>query len=90
MAIIVAVANDNVQIQIWIGADDKLPRLSWLTFAHAPQKPRRMAEFSDWRLDGPVDTAPPKAEGAGKIEFARPEVRNLSRRQMDRRSCTTG
>jgi hypothetical protein len=71
---IVAVTNDNVQIQIWIGADDKLPRLSWLTFAHAPQKPRRMAEFSNWRLDGTADTTPPKAEGALKIEFARPDA----------------
>jgi hypothetical protein len=71
---IVAVANDNVQAQIWIGAEDKLPRLSWLTFTHASQKPRRMAEFADWKLDGSVDTVPPDVQGARKIEFARPDA----------------
>ncbi len=71
---VVALANDHVQVQLWIGADDKLPRLMWLTLTHNAQKPRRMTEFSDWKLGEPVDMTPPKAEGAEKIEFARPDA----------------
>ena len=72
---IVAVANDDIQVQLWIGSEDRLPRLSWLTFTHMTQKPRRMAEFSDWKLDGPVDQTPPNVGNATKIEFARPDAK---------------
>ena len=69
----VAIANDNVQVQMWIGSDDKLPRQLWLTFTHAPQKPLRMTEFSDWKLDQPIDMTPPDTQSAEKIDFARPD-----------------
>ena len=29
----VAIANDHVQVQMWIGSDDKLPRQLWLTLS---------------------------------------------------------
>ena len=70
----VAIANDNVQVQMWIGSDDKLPRQLWLTFTHAPQKPLRMTEFSDWKLDQPIDMTPPDTQSAEKIDFARPDA----------------
>ena len=70
----VALANDHVQAQIWIGSDDKLPRQLWLTLTHAPQKPLRMTEFSDWKLDQPIDMTPPNTQSAEKIDFARPDA----------------
>ena len=31
-----------------------------------------MTEFSDWKLDQPIDMAPPDTQDAEKIDFARP------------------
>ena len=70
----VALANDNVQVQLWIGSDDKLPRQLWLTFTHAPQKPLRMTEFSDWKLGQPIDMTPPNTQSAEKIDFGRADA----------------
>ncbi len=70
----VALANDNVQVQVWIGSDDKLPRQLWLTFTHAPQKPLRMTEFSDWKLDQPIVMTPPDTQSAEKIDFGRADA----------------
>ncbi len=70
----VAIANDNVQVQMWIGSDDKLPRQLWLTFTHAPQKALRMTEFSDWKLDQPIDMTPPDTHSAETIDFGRPDA----------------
>lgn len=56
---IIAISDPDVHLQIWIGADDKLPRLIWATAADSTEKPRHMVEFSDWDLDGdiPEDSA---------------------------------
>ena len=70
----VAFANDNVQVQMWIGSDDKLPRQLWMTFSHMPLKPLRMTEFSDWKLDQMIDMTPPNTQGAETIDFARPDA----------------
>src|SRR6476469_5599912 len=55
---IVALRNSDIQAQIWIGSDDKLPRLIWATATGMPEKPRHSIQFSDWKLDAAVeDTA---------------------------------
>lgn len=72
---ILAIANDEVQAQIWIGADDRLPRLIWATPTKMPEKPRHSIEFSNWKLNSPAgEFASAQANKAVRIEFARPDV----------------
>ena len=51
---IVAYASDTVFAQIWIGTDDKLPRMLRAVFRRDPSRLRHHMELSGWRLDGPV------------------------------------
>lgn len=73
----VAIANDNVFVQIWIGAEDKLPRMLRATFRDDPLRLRHQLELSNWQL-GPtlaVDAfASTKAAAATKIAFAAPKL----------------
>lgn len=72
----VAIANNLVFAQIWIGADDKLPRMIRAVYVIDPSKLRHQVEFSNWKLDGPVPAdafASARATGAAKIQFARPD-----------------
>ena len=77
---IVAYAGDGVFVQLWVGADDKLPRLMRAIFLDDPDQLRHELAFSDWKLDEMVsgDTfAPPSAAATAKrIPFAaaRPEL----------------
>lgn len=75
---IVAIANDDVFVQLWIGAEDRLPRLGRAVFRRDPARLRQEVAFSDWRLDGAVaDDAftSAKAASAKRIAFARPDLR---------------
>jgi hypothetical protein len=71
----VAWANSDVFMQIWIGADDKLPRRFRAVFADDPLKLRHEMEISNWQLDAQI---PPdafvstKAQHAGRMAFAAP------------------
>jgi hypothetical protein len=72
----VAIANDRVFAQLWIGADDKLPRMVRAVYLDDPARLRHQIEFSGWKLDGAVAAdafASPRAAGATRIEFARPD-----------------
>jgi hypothetical protein len=72
----VAIANDLVFAQIWIGTDDKLPRMIRAVYVIDPSRLRHQVEFSNWHLDGPVPTdafASSRATGAAHIQFARPD-----------------
>jgi hypothetical protein len=72
----VAIADDRVFAQVWIGADDKLPRMVRAVYLDDPARLRHQVEFSDWKLDGPVAAdafASSRASGATRIEFARPD-----------------
>jgi hypothetical protein len=72
---IVAIADDNVQAQWWIGADDHLPRMIRATFFKERGDFRHLVELTDWRLDPPLppDTfASAAAAGAKRIRFAAP------------------
>jgi hypothetical protein len=71
----VAWANNDVFMQIWIGADDKLPRRIRAMFSADPLGLRHELELSNWQLDPAVspDTfASAKAQSAGRMAFASP------------------
>jgi hypothetical protein len=73
----VAWANDDVFLQIWIGADDKLPRRVRAMFRTDPLGSRHQVDFTDWKLDPAVapDTfASAKAQAAGRMAFAAPSA----------------
>jgi hypothetical protein len=73
----VAIANDVLQAEFWIGADDHLPRMIRATFFDEPGNYRHVVEFSNWRLNpaiAPGTFAATRAAGARRIEFARPDA----------------
>ena len=51
---IVAYASDTVFAQIWIGVDDKLPRMLRAVYRRDPSRLRHHMELSGWRLDRAV------------------------------------
>jgi hypothetical protein len=72
----VGIVSDRVFGQVWIGADDKLPRMLRAVYADDPSRLRHQVEFSNWRLDGqiPADAfASSRAASAPRIPFARPD-----------------
>lgn len=72
----IALEGDGVFAQLWIGADDKLPRMIRAVYASDPVRNRSQVALSEWVLDGDVgDDAfrSAKAASANRIEFARPE-----------------
>lgn len=73
---IVVIANDNVQVQLWIGATDKLPRMARAVYFHEAGGFRHVVEFSNWRLDPPIPAGTftsAKAESARHMQFAAPD-----------------
>lgn len=70
----VAYIDNGVFIQLWIGTEDKLPRMVRAIFLDDPAKLRSQVEFSNWQLDSnvPPDAfAPPNdAVNAKRIPFA--------------------
>jgi hypothetical protein len=72
----IAYANDNVFIQMWVGAEDKLPRLVRAVFRQDPARMRHQLELSNWRLDTTVAAesfTSAKAGSATRIQFERPD-----------------
>ena len=71
----VAWANNDVFLQMWIGADDKLPRRIRATYRADPLRLRHELELSKWTLDPAIaaDTfVAAKAQSAGRMSFASP------------------
>ena len=71
----VAWANDDVFLQIWIGADDRLPRRVRAMYRADPMALRHEVELSNWQLDGPIAAdafASAKAQSAQRMAFANP------------------
>jgi hypothetical protein len=74
---IVAYESDGTFVQLWIGADDKLPRMTRAVYLNDPAQLRHQVEFFDWQLD---TTVPPdafasqKTAGAAPVPFARPDA----------------
>ena len=72
----VAYIDNGVFIQVWIGVDDKLPRVIHAVYLDDPAQLRHNLLLSNWKLDlaVPADAfaPPPSAAGAKHIPFARP------------------
>jgi hypothetical protein len=71
----VAYADNDVFVQIWIGAEDKLPRRLRAVYRTDPAHLRHQVELSNWQLDlaVPADAfASTSAASAKPIAFAHP------------------
>jgi hypothetical protein len=74
---IVVLAGKRAHAQIWIGSEDKLPRMVRVTFLNDPAHYRHVVEFSNWKLDAPIPADAFSAAAAAKatrIPFAVPTV----------------
>jgi hypothetical protein len=74
----VAIVNNWVFEQLWIGADDKLPRKARAVFLADPARLRHEMELSNWQLDPavPADAfASSSASSATRIAFTRPDLK---------------
>ena len=72
----IAYANDDVFVQMWVGAEDKLPRMLRAVFEEDPARMRHQMELSNWQLDTTVAAdafTSAKAGSATRIKFARPD-----------------
>jgi hypothetical protein len=68
-------ANPDVFLQIWIGADDKLPRRVRAVYSADPLALHHQLDLSNWQIDTdmPADAfTSEKAKGAAHIKFDRP------------------
>jgi len=73
----VGIANGMAQAQIWIGAEDKLPRMVRVTYFNEPGNYRHVVEFSNWKLDPaitPGTFGSERAMKAKRIKFAAPDA----------------
>jgi hypothetical protein len=71
----VAFANNNVFLQVWIGAEDKLPRMIRGVYRTDRAHLRHLLEFSNWQLDVAVPPdvfASAATASANPIPFANP------------------
>lgn len=72
---VIAVVSDELFMQIWIGADDKLPRRLRATYRGDPLLLRHQVDLSNWKLDPVIAAeafASVNAANARKIPFAAP------------------
>lgn len=75
---VIAYANEDVFVQAWIGAKDKLPRKLRAVFRDDPAQLRHQVTFSDWALSSAIPESffqPSAADTAQRIEFAPPAGR---------------
>jgi hypothetical protein len=73
----VALVNKWVFEQLWIGADDKLPRKVRAVFLADPARLRHEMELSQWQLDATVPAeafASSHPTSATRIAFSRPDL----------------
>lgn len=74
----VAVAGDNVQAELWIGAVDHLPRLVRVVYPHEPAHALYQTEYSGWHLNDGIEPGAFKSARAAKgkpMAFAPPGLR---------------
>ncbi|HYL68004.1 MAG TPA: DUF2092 domain-containing protein [Candidatus Limnocylindria bacterium] len=72
---IVAFAGDGVFVQVWVGTEDKLPRVIHAIYLDDPDWLRHNLLLSDWQIDSPVSAeafTTSKATGAKRMQFAHP------------------
>jgi hypothetical protein len=85
---IVAYANNNVFLQLWIGAEDKLPRMMRGVYRTDKAHLRHQLEFSNWKLDVAVPEdafASTKAVSANPMPFAHPNPKSTQSEQSPAR-----
>jgi hypothetical protein len=73
----VAFATKDVFAEIWIGAEDKLPRRLYAIYLNDPARLRHVLELSNWQLNALVPEdgfASAKASGATRMSFKRPDM----------------
>src|SRR5262249_30853312 len=73
---IIAYTTGGTFIQMWIGAEDKLPRRMRAVYTEDQWELRHQLEISNWQIDVPVSGgafAPAQSAGAKPIPFAAPE-----------------
>lgn len=73
----VAYADDDVFVQAWIGAQDRLPRRLRAVYRKDPSQLRHDMELSNWKINPAVTAGaftPRGAKGAKPIPFARPDA----------------
>ena len=71
----IAIAGDDAAGQIWLGAEDHLPRKIAVVYAHEPAHALYQTEFSNWKLGEKAEAtafASEKAAKAKRIQFAPP------------------
>lgn len=74
---IVAYDSGGVFVEIWIGAEDKLPRMLRAIFVDDPLRLRHQLELSNWQIDPPVSAdvfGSARTTVAKRIKFARPDA----------------
>ena len=72
----VAFGTDRVFVQIWIGADDKLPRRLRAVYLTDPVLLRHDMDLTNWKLDPKLAAdvfIAPTANASTRIAFARPD-----------------
>ena len=60
---IVAVAGNGVQAELWIGAEDHLPRMVRVTYPDEPAHAHYQSDYTNWKLGAAVEPgtlAPPR------------------------------
>jgi hypothetical protein len=73
---IVAYDSGGAFVQVWIGVEDKLPRMLRAVFLDDPLRLRHQLELSNWQLDAAASAdvfASSRAASAKHIQFARPD-----------------
>jgi hypothetical protein len=71
----VAYAGDGVFAEVWIGTEDKLPRVIHAIYLDDPDLLRHNLLLSDWQIDAPVSAeafTTSKAASAKHMSFAHP------------------
>ncbi len=74
---VVVLAGSGVEGQFWIGSQNKLPYMMTMIYTKEPNRPRVTVEYSDWKINQPIDAArfnTEKVANAIKIDFARPDA----------------
>jgi hypothetical protein len=77
---IVAVAGEEVQAELWIGAADHLPRLLRVVYPQEPAHALYQTEYSDWHLGDSIDPGVFASDRAAKgkpMPFAPPGAGQL-------------
>jgi hypothetical protein len=76
---VVAYESWGVFVQMWIGQDDKLPRMARAQYHDDPLQLRQSVQFTNWKLNPPIGAGAftsAKASTADKIAFTHPRMKS--------------